>query len=62
VRAPTLPGIFFAGHRLEPIDVSNADHAGRSAARSSMASSALIGTNNFLPIFTTGNSPRLAAS
>src|SRR5262249_28276496 len=48
--------------RLAALVADRVAHTAGSLARSSMASSALIGTNNFLPILMTGSSPRLAAS
>jgi hypothetical protein len=64
-----LPGTRFnaARHFLcrapaRSIEASDADHAGRSPARSSIASNALIGTRSNLPILMVGISPRAAAS
>src|SRR5262249_18741492 len=48
--------------RLAALVADRAAHTAGSLARSSIASSPLIGTNNFLPILMTGSSPRLAAS
>src|SRR5262249_53018385 len=48
--------------RLAALVADRVAHTAGSLARSSIASSALIGTNNFLPILMTGSSPRLTAS